>query len=105
MRLALVLLASLALVSTSCGKKKEEVPATAPVVSAPAPSTTAAATAPASAAATASSPPAVAVPPGSPPPDGKYERVVVDGVTVPMVNVMNKGAVVLVDTDGAKPRT
>jgi hypothetical protein len=46
-----------------------------------------------------------AVPPGSPPPDGKYERVLVEGVTVPMVNVMNGGAVVLVDTDGTKPRS
>ncbi|MCL2724109.1 MAG: hypothetical protein FWD69_06685 [Polyangiaceae bacterium] len=46
----------------------------------------------------------VVVPPGSPPPDGKYERVVVEGVTVPMINVMNGGTVVLVDTDGKKPR-
>jgi hypothetical protein len=44
-------------------------------------------------------------PAGNPPPDGKYERVVVDGVTVPMVNIMNGGTVVLVDTDGKKPRT
>jgi len=44
-------------------------------------------------------------PAGTPPPDGKYERVVVDGVTVPMINVMDHGAVVLVDTDGKKPRT
>lgn len=29
----------------------------------------------------------------------------VEGTTVPMVQVMNGGAVVLVDTDGAKPRT
>jgi hypothetical protein len=39
------------------------------------------------------------------PPDGKYERVLVEGVTVPMIEVMNQGAVVLVDTDGQKPRT
>jgi len=39
------------------------------------------------------------------PPDGKYERVTVDGVTVPMIDVMNHGTVVLVDTDGVKPRT
>jgi len=44
-------------------------------------------------------------PAGYPPPDGKYERVIVDGVTVPMVNVMNGGTVVLVDTDGKKPRS
>jgi len=44
-------------------------------------------------------------PAGNPPPDGKYERVMVDGVTVPMVNIMNGGTVVLVDTDGKKPRT
>ncbi len=47
----------------------------------------------------------VAVPAGSPPPDAKYERVMVEGVTVPMVSVMNGGAVVLVDTDGKKPRS
>jgi len=58
------------------------------------------------AAPSAPSPPAAAkVPPGSPPADGKYERVIVEGVTVPMVQVMNGGAVVLVDTDGKKPRT
>jgi len=39
------------------------------------------------------------------PSDGKYERVQVDGVTVPMIQVMNQGSVVLVDTDGTKPRT
>jgi hypothetical protein len=44
-------------------------------------------------------------PAGNPPSDGKYERVMVEGVTVPMVNVMNSGTVVLVDTDGKKPRT
>jgi hypothetical protein len=46
-----------------------------------------------------------APPPGAPPADGKYERVQVDGVTVPMVQVMNGGQILLVDTDGAKPRT
>jgi hypothetical protein len=46
-----------------------------------------------------------AAPPGAPPADGKYERVVVDGVTVPMIQVMNAGAVILVDTDGKKPRS
>jgi type IV secretory pathway VirB10-like protein len=44
-------------------------------------------------------------PAGNPPPDGKYEKVMVEGVTVPMVNVMEGGTVVLVDTDGKKPRT
>ena len=39
------------------------------------------------------------------PPDGKYERVTVEGVTVPMINVMNNGNIVLIDTDGTKPRT
>jgi len=48
---------------------------------------------------------APAAPAGSPPPDGKYERVQVDGVTVPMINVMDNGTVVLVDTDGKKPRS
>ena len=42
---------------------------------------------------------------GAVPPDGKYENVKVEGRTVPMVSVMNKGSVVLVDTDGVKPRT
>lgn len=56
-------------------------------------------------ASTSSSAAAVATPPGAPPPDGKYERVTVDGVTVPMVQVMNGGQVLLVDTDGVKPRT
>lgn len=44
-------------------------------------------------------------PAGNPPPDGKYERVQVEGVTVPMINVMENGTIVLVDTDGKKPRT
>lgn len=48
---------------------------------------------------------AVSAPAGDPPPDGKYERVVVDGITVPMIQVMNGGTVILVDTDGKKPRT
>lgn len=50
-------------------------------------------------------PEVAAAPAGNPPPDGKYERVVVEGVTVPMVSIMNGGTVVLVDTDGKKPRT
>lgn len=50
-------------------------------------------------------PMAADAPAGNPPADGKYERVVVEGVTVPMVNIMSGGTVVLVDTDGKKPRT
>jgi hypothetical protein len=42
---------------------------------------------------------------GQPPPDGKYANVIVEGRRVPMIHVMNGGAVVLVDTDGKKPRT
>ena len=44
-------------------------------------------------------------PEGNPPADGKYERVMVEGVTVPMVNFMEGGTVLLVDTDGNMPRT
>jgi hypothetical protein len=44
-------------------------------------------------------------PVGNPPADGKYTNVKVEGVTVPMINVMEKGTVVLVDTDGKKPRS
>lgn len=39
------------------------------------------------------------------PADGKLENVKVCGVTVPMVNIMDGGATVLVDTDGVKPRS
>ena len=42
---------------------------------------------------------------GGPPADGKYENVSVEGRVVPMVHVMLGGTVVLVDTDGKKPRT
>lgn len=89
-----------------CGKKekeKEQEKVAEPVAT----STPVATQAAGSAGATQPGSPAapVAVPPGSPPPDGKYERVVVDGVTVPMINVMNGGKVVLVDTDGTKPRS
>jgi len=105
-----VVAAAFAVLATSCGRKSESKAAeTAGSASAAAPSaaSTAAATATATAAATASTAPpaAVAVPPGAPPPDGKYERVTVDGVTVPMIHVMNGGAIVLVDTDGKKPRS
>lgn len=84
----------------ACSKKDGDQPAAATAVSsAAATASTLTPTPTASGAAT------VAVPAGSLPPDGKYERVTVDGVTVPMINVMNSGAVVLVDTDGKKPRS
>jgi hypothetical protein len=93
----------------ACGKKED--PGTTPSASASA-SAPAAATAPATtpAAATATGaasggPGAAAVPAGAPPADGKYERVTVEGTTVPMIQVMNGGAIVLVDTDGVKPRS
>lgn len=55
-----------------------------------------------SAASAASKPdlPAIAIPP-----DGKLENVKVEGITVPMIQLMESGQVVLVDTDGVKPRT
>jgi len=40
-----------------------------------------------------------------PPPDGKYGNVTVEGRTVPLINVKEGGAMVLVDTDGKLPRT
>lgn len=52
-----------------------------------------------------STPMVAEAPEGNPPPDGKYEKVMVDGTTVPMINVMDGGKTVLVDTDGVKPRT
>jgi hypothetical protein len=105
-----VFAAAFALVS--CGKKPDPGGATsasAAVSAAPpataATSATATTTAVASGAASAPGGEAAKPPAGSPPADGKYERVTVEGVTVPMVQVMNSGAVVLVDTDGKKPRT
>lgn len=95
---ALVLLSCIA-----CSKTEKNEPAATPSASAPSTAATAAATSATSAAPATPAP--AAVPAGTPPPDGKYERVVVDGVTVPMINVMNNGAVVLVDTDGKKPRS
>jgi hypothetical protein len=97
------------LVLLGCGKKEEPPPPPAPAP-AQAPPTASATAAPTTQdTARPSSVPSVqqtvAVPPGSPPADGKYERVIVEGVTVPMVQVMEGGAVVLVDTDGKKPRT
>jgi hypothetical protein len=100
----------------SCGGKKDEpaagssaptpvakpapVPAPVPVTPTPAerPPTTESAAGP-------TTPSVADAPAGTPPPDGKYERVRVDGVTVPMINVTEGGTVVLVDTDGKKPRT
>lgn len=43
--------------------------------------------------------------PAAPLADGKYEKVVVEGRTVAMIHVKDHGTVVLVDTDGKKPRT
>jgi hypothetical protein len=88
--------------SVSCGKKGEAssdagaTTSAASALTAPPPATAASATTVAVAA---------AAPAGSPPADGKYERVMVEGTTVPMINVMNGGAIVLVDTDGKKPRS
>lgn len=82
-----------------CSKHASETDAgAAPPASAATSLATAVATPPATVAASP-------VPPGSPPADGKYERVMVEGVTVPMIEVMDHGATVLVDTDGKKPRT
>lgn len=39
------------------------------------------------------------------PADGKYENVSVEGKVVPLIEIMNNGDVVLVDTDNVKPRT
>jgi hypothetical protein len=100
----LVLLAFAFLACAACGKKEkptEGAASASPSVSPP--GTTSAGTTPATV--TPAAPAVVATPPGAPPPDGKYERVVIDGVTVPMIQVMNGGAIVLVDTDGKKPRT
>lgn len=82
---------------SACGKKEDPAAKTAASASAAVAATTAAPP--------ASGPAPAAVPAGSPPADGKYERVTVEGTTVPMIQVMNGGAVVLVDTDGTKPRS
>ncbi len=63
---------------------------------------------PATAAASTVLPPPVAsvgVPPGSPPADGSYEKVQVEGQTIPVIKVMEQGSIVLIDRDGVKPRT
>jgi len=114
---------SISVLCTACGHKQDAedrptpverpaAPAPTPPPAPPAPPAAAEARPPAAGLAeqpsTAPGPttPAVAdAPAGNPPPDGKYERVVVEGVTVPMVSITNGGTVVLVDTDGAKPRT
>lgn len=97
---------AIGLIAAACsGKKNSDSPA--PAAAAPA-APTGATPALAEKPSTAPGPttPEVAeAPAGNPPPDGKYERVVVEGVTVPMVSIMNGGTVVLVDTDGKKPRT
>lgn len=85
-------------VLVGCSKQAPEADKAPP----PAASATALATAVATPPATVAASP---IPPGSPPADGKYERVMVEGVTVPMIEVMDHGATVLVDTDGKKPRT
>lgn len=98
------LLALLALPSLACGNKDKPTGAASSAAVAPS-APVAVAPATAAGAATPAAPAAVVTPPGAPPADGKYERVVVDGVTVPMIQVMNGGAIVLVDTDGKKPRS
>lgn len=83
-------------------------PAPAPAPPAPTPAEKAVPAeqpAPAGSAAGPTTPSVAEAPAGNPPPDGKYERVMVDGVTVPMISVMSGGTVVLVDTDGKKPRS
>ena len=93
----------------ACGGKKDDPPpAPAPAAPAPAPAKKPVAEKPDPNVVPAGSntvAPPPDVPEGNPPPDGKYEKVQVEGVTVPMIQVMDGGTVVLVDTDGKKPRT
>ena len=97
-------LAALALtISCKDDKKDPEKPGASVTAPAIAPSGTPTSTT--TIAASANPNPAPVAPAGNPPPDGKYERVTVEGVTVPMIQVMNNGGVVLVDTDGKKPRS
>lgn len=109
--LRIVLPLACALLFVAGCPKKDEDKATPAASGTAAPTSTSPTTAAATGATTptgaasAAAPAAVQTPPGAPPADGKYERVTVDGVTVPMIQVMNSGAVVLVDTDGKKPRT
>ncbi len=102
-------LALLVLVS-ACGGKKEDAPKETPKEvkpeePKPAKPVEPKAEQPGSGSAGPSTPMVADAPEGNPPPDGKYEKVKVDGVTVPMINVMEGGTVVLVDTDGVKPRS
>lgn len=94
----------LLLLLVACGKKTSPTEHADNGASSAAPASPTTPAHPASAAPTGTTT-AVTTPPGAPPPDGKYERVQVDGVTVPMVQVMNGGQILLVDTDGVKPRT
>lgn len=102
------LLAILILVS-ACGGKKDDPPKDPPkpepVVETKKPEPKPPAEATGSGSASPTTPMVADAPEGNPPPDGKYEKVKVDGVTVPMINVMEGGKVVLVDTDGVKPRS
>ena len=107
---ALLVIGVMLCVACSGKKDKDEAkpaPVEAPVVkpAPPAPPATPATNDKPSTAPAPTAPDVAEAPAGNPPPDGKYERVLVEGVTVPMVNVMNGGTVVLVDTDGKKPRT
>lgn len=86
-RHASALVIGLLFYGVSCGKKTESQPSGTGAGAGP------------------STPAGSAAPSGVVPPDGKYERVTVEGATVPMIHVMNGGTVLLVDTDGAKPRT
>lgn len=103
-RTAILLTATLLL--AACGKDAAPTPAPAPAPApAPVPSQPNAASLPGApsappAAAAADALKAIAIPA-----DGKYENVKVGGVTVPMINIMDGGSVVLVDTDGIKPRS
>jgi len=101
------LVAILALVS-GCGGNKDEPPKQTPKEApkpAPEEPKKAPVEQPGSGAAGPNTPMVADAPEGNPPPDGKYEKVKVDGITVPMINVMEGGTVVLVDTDGVKPRS
>jgi len=100
-RSAALAISSLALLGPCSKEETKTSPSATPSASVAVPATTTTTPPAATPAAVAS----VGVPPGAPPKDDKYERVQVEGVTVPMIQVMENGAVVLVDTDGKKPRT
>jgi hypothetical protein len=88
------------------GAVQRKPEAAAPAATTTSPDAPISAVAPATAGAPAA-PPSAPAPsaPASIPADGKYENVMVEGVTRPMIHIMNGGDVVLVDVDGAKPRT